>query len=292
MQLILSLLSPLLILSLAGCETFIPKHNLSMRVEDEVVAVKVVKPGEDVGPTYAPKALGPIAAVVLPIVVDLAIKKVGSELDAESKRYTADYSGFVAEHGFYTDDGKVSFTAIDIRRKVKGEDAISILLSVNKDQQPVNGMLQLTAEQIVLNYAKAKIADSAWYLPWTWGNKAELDLDINVTLEAQWVDDKRKGHSEIVANLDIPIRGLAFGNNMNVSGGVQGFSTTPSAWFPAIPVTAKEANKDNKSGNGTYVVKVKITEYDDFGKRVKKLSDYVESNRESWVSKLKTSLSE
>ncbi len=100
---------------------------------------------------------------------------------------------------------------------------------------------------------------------------------MNVTIEAQWIDDQKKGHSEIVANLDLPIRGIVFGKNVSTS-----FSATPSAWFAPIPKTP--------GGNGTYVVKAKVTEYDDFGKRVKKLSEYVESNRESWVSKIKSSL--
>ena len=277
------LLSSVLVLSMAGCETFIPKHNNSLVFEDESVVVKVLKADErPPEPFTSPQAIPAIAAIVIPIVADLAIKKVGSELDAESRRYTADYAGFVADHSFYDKNGMINFTGVDIRRKIKNEDAISILLTVKRSQPDPskadpNGMLQLAAGQIMLKNTKAKIADNVWYYPWTWDNKAEIDLDVNVTIEAQWIDEQKKGHSEIVANLDLPMRGIRFGMNNEGS-----FSATPSAWFAPIPKTS--------GGNGTYVVKVKVSEYDDFGKRVKKLSEYVESNRESWVSKIKSSL--
>lgn len=278
------LLSPILMLSMTGCETFIPRHDHSLVLEDESVVVKVLKANEPVDQHFtSPQAVPAMAAMVIPILADLAIKKVGSELDAESKRYTADYAGFVAEKGFY-DNGNINFTGVDIRRKIKDKDAISILLTVQRslaDPDPKkpdpNGMLQLVAHEIQLTDAKTKIADSVWYYPWTWGNKAKIDMDVNVTIEAQWIDDQKKGHSEIVANLDLPIRGIAFGKNVSTS-----FSSTPSAWFAPIP--------KGPTGNGTYVVKAKVTEYDDFGKRVKKLSEYIESNRESWVSKIKSSL--
>jgi hypothetical protein len=40
-------------------------------------------------------------------------------------------------------------------------------------------------------------------------------------------------------------------------------------------------------GTGTYVVKVKVTEYDDYGKLIKEASDEVSTNRAEWMNRIK-----
>ena len=135
-------------------------------------------------------------------------------------------------------------------------------------------------------------------------------MNVSIALESQWIDEAGTSHSQTVANLDIPLRGVKLrGPVQDVSTIPFEASSTPSAWFAPIPrtittntsanaqrplakegVEPAEASKPSKFGNGTFVVKVKVTEYDDFGKRVKKLAEYVESNREGLVGKVKTYL--
>ncbi|MGZ9189453.1 MAG: hypothetical protein ACXW39_05290 [Nitrospira sp.] len=48
-------------------------------------------------------------------------------------------------------------------------------------------------------------------------------------------------------------------------------------------------SKKPKLGTGAYVVKVKVTEYDDYGKLVNEVSDEVSTNRADWMNTIKKS---
>lgn len=114
----------------------------------------------------------------------------------------------------------------------------------------------------------------------TWFTKVRdrIDADVNIVLEGHWVDDNDVSHREDVADLHVHLSDLKLGETTNIS-------TARSEWFPLIP-----RSKKPRLGTGTYVVKVKVTEYDDFGKLVTEVSDEILTNKVDWVQKIRTLL--
>ena len=157
--------------SLLGCETFMPAHPYSDQSDEERVIVQVTKREASERP-----AGDPLIAAVVPLVADYAIRKVGQELEAESKRYTADYAGFVSDSGFYPDESATPtpvFAGIEVRRLIKSANdpnAVALYLKLGMTSSGGgNNQYRLSAQNVVLSYAKAKVPDQRWYLPWSWG---------------------------------------------------------------------------------------------------------------------------
>lgn len=90
------------------------------------------------------------------------------------------------------------------------------------------------------------------------------------------MDDNDVSHREDVADLHVHLSDLKLGETTNIS-------TARSEWFPLIP-----RSKKPRLGTGTYVLKVKVTEYDDYGKLVTEFSDEVLTNKADWTHKIKT----
>lgn len=295
-----------LILALSGCETFLPAHDKSFKVDQESVFVKIEsvltkRQDKTCEPGKAGKKEAAVAALVIPLLADYAIKNVAQELAKDSERYTAEYGGTTTSAEFYQSadcNPDVNFKQVVIRREITldGKETIAseIFLDVVGDELEKNGHLQLVAKTPpLLNYSKAKVLGTRWYLPWTWfGISHEtVDMDVNVIIEAQWLDENAVSHNEAVANLIIPLRKVPFGKP---STNKQAYQHVPSTWFAPIPrsILSLKGDKGKQYGTGTYVVKVKVTEFDDFGKRVKKLSNYIESNRAGWVTKVKDAVTD
>lgn len=86
---------------------------------------------------------------------------------------------------------------------------------------------------------------------------------MKIVIEGHWIDDNDVFHREDLADLRLRMSDLKLGDTINIS-------TVRSEWFPLIP-----RSKKPKLGTGAYVVKVKVTEYDNYGKLVNEVSDEV-----------------
>jgi hypothetical protein len=237
-----------LILALSGCETFLPAHDKSFKLDQESVFVKIMnelpapieKKCEAAGGGRE-EALPALAVMAIPILADYAIKSVAQELAKDSERYTAEYGGTATSAAFYQSADcrpVVNIKGIEILRKItlegKETEASKISLAVVLDELKKNGHLQLaTKDAPSLNYSKAKVIGHRWYLPWTWFDDSHgtVDMDVNVIIEAQWVDENAVSHSEAVANLMIPLRKVPLGVPPTDK---QSYQSVPSAWFAPI----------------------------------------------------------
>lgn len=273
---------------ISGCESLIPSHPHSFKIEGEKISIDVIKSQKQEGED-AKEFAAPIAAVVIPLVADYAVKKIAAGLEDESKKYTAVYTGMKPESGFYESGGPtptVKFGGLRITRSVPINSAqvpaAEFKFKVDGSQYNTNRQLQLVGETAQVDYAKAKVADTRWYLPWTWLDSTQdsVDVDMNITIEGHWLDEKDTPHQEEIANLNLPLRAIKLATATDIS-------KIKSEWFPLLPRTKLTATT---FGTGTYVIKVKVTEYDDFGKRVKTLAEFVTANKDTLLNKLKDSL--
>ena len=276
----------------SGCSN--PANDFSDKRRDEQVKVVIT---HQVEPER--REIAPIIAVLAPLAMDFAIRRVGVALKDESERYVAEYQGEKADDSFFSDktvSAKVNFTGLEITRTVTlrpnavnpTATAFYLKLAANTSRDGTAFQLKPTAYKLC--YSKAKVAGKFWYLPWTWFYQKDenIDIDVHVTIEALWVDGQKDAHNIRIAELRVPLRGISLqGENCSNKNGSQLSDDSYSGWFSAVPRTVMP---NRELGLGTYVVKVSVREYDDFGERVKQLAEYVDSNRDIWLTKFKNSI--
>lgn len=284
--------------AIIGCSALLPANPRSNKRSDEQVSLELlhnesmrpkvksecVKPAAD---SVEEKALPAIAAAAIPVIADFAIKQTKKSIDEEAKQYVAEYTTSAADDMFYACRGPqapVNLRGGRLRRTVAGEPAFILNFAV----EPA---LDETAFRIVptsaeMSYAKAKVLGTRWYLPWTWFLKRRnaVDVDVKLTVEALWTDEKDAVHRAVLGDLALPIRGIPLGPK----GEAQQPMLSPSGWFPLVPRSRPPASdrEHYRYGLGNYLVTVAVREYDDAGKRVEKISEFVEEFREPAVKQI------
>lgn len=142
----------------------------------------------------------------------------------------------------------------------KPQTAAILTFTVDAQELAFNGQLQLAGDSALVHFGKVKVKveDRKWSIPWTWRMKVRdrIDADVNIVIEGHWMDDNDVSHREDVTDLHLRLRDLKLGDTTNIS-------TVRSEWFPLIP-----RSKKPRLGTETYVVKVRVREYDDYGKLV------------------------
>jgi hypothetical protein len=276
----------------AGCALWLPAHPRSERREDGRVALRLRHRAKDPvdRPCEAPPAPGPRAdeavavapaAALIPIVADFVVQQVVAEIAREAERYTADYAAFAADDRFYACRGPeapINLEALELTRSAGGRQAFSLTVLV---EPSIDGTaFKLVPAAARLDYAKAKVLGRRWYLPWSWlgGRREALDLDVEITIEALWTDAADRIHRAVIADLPIALRGVPLGPAPTAVP-----LDAASGWFPAVPRSRPKDPKSGLLGLGTYVVRARVREYDDFGRRVERLSVLVEKHREDLV---------
>jgi hypothetical protein len=264
----------------------VPAHPYSMQLDGERVVVEVLKPDEARGSGVGGgKAMAPmIAAGAVPASTHYAVKATTPVFNEDTIEHTATYSGARAGSKFYADDKpgtSVQFGGVRITRAIvndgKAQTAATLTFGVDAQELASNGQLQLVGDSALVHFGKVKVEDKKWYIPWTWLKKVRdrIDADVNVVLEGHWMDDNDVSHREDVADLHLSLRDLKLGDTTNIS-------NVRSEWFPLIP-----RSKKPKLGTGIYVVKIRVTEHDDYGKLVTEVSDEVSTNKTDWTHKIK-----
>lgn len=268
---------------LAGC---VPAHPYSMKADGEKVVVDVLKPDEvRTGGADGGTLIAPIMVVgTVPVAAHYAVKTTRPVFNEDRLEHAATYRGIRAGSRFYSDDRagtSVQFGGVRITRSIvsDGQPLTAAILTFAVDAQELstNGQLQLVGDSAFVHYGKVKVEDRKWYIPWTWFKtvRDRIDADVNIVLEAHWVDDNDVSHRADVADLHVHLNDLKLGDTTNIA-------AVRSEWFPPIP-----RSKKPKLGTGTYVVKAMVTEYDDYGKLVTEVSDEVLTNRADWMTKVK-----
>lgn len=281
-----------LLLALAGssgCASFIPSDPRSQQKARERTVIEVHHK------TKA-RAVPLLVAAAVPTACDQLLKFVSRGLKQEAAEYKAEYGASAADDLFYvpgargladsTEDREINIDRITVTRyiQIDGKDEVAAFradfgLRPSLDQTA----FQLVPLLVKMDYSKIKLARHSWLQPWSYLVPADgkIDIDVDMEIEAFWLDADGGSHLQPIAKLQLPLRGLTLGEERT------GFGATATEWFPAIPVSAvKNADGSLQYGNGNFVFRARVSEVDDAGKRLAGYVEQLDENREGWVKQL------
>ncbi|MDR4517663.1 MAG: hypothetical protein MRK00_09815 [Nitrosomonas sp.] len=191
--------------------------------------------------------------------------------------------------------------SMTLKRTVSGEDnkgnkasIPAMELTFDIDSSLDGTAFQIKPGKITVYKSKAKIAAIDFsrplgfdlLAPWTIFNlnsPAELsllrpqkvDVTVQISIMAVWVDNKEVGHSELIASREFKVSNLTLGTEKQIP-------QTDKQLFPAIP---RSFFDKDKYGLGNFVVSVNVTEYDNFAERVQELDKGLEKNKDGIIKR-------
>lgn len=330
-QFLLFLFLVVILVSQNGCSSlnrnlsnlfFPPNPNSDIRT-GETVEINLIfdKTRKEVAQTY-PKNLGVRSGAAAGPIIDLALSQLQKFFEEEAKRYSASYSAVAVSDIFYVgvaNDAPINLQGIHFKRNVKGDTAMELCLQVYPTLDKT--AFEIKPVSVVVRKAKAKLIAFDWFspfgfdllAPWTalkgdWSTLYDNDVDLRVqfTLTAVWVDEKQKGHSEVVATSEFKLQNTKLGEpiwyvdrsspqdtdncelivkkELTVSKGSAPFR---GQLFQAVPRSVVKIAKDQEIfGTGNFILNIIVTEYDQFGERVKELGTKIEENKSDWTKKI------
>lgn len=134
--------------------------------------------------------------------ISLAAQGVAKLIEVEKAKYTAEWQQSMNELYFYDqisesnpfDPTGIQFKGFklyriaDIKKKVQDTLFYAYFeIDTTNVYDMINGsVFYLRLKELDVQYAKAKVPTTRWYIPWSWGNKKKddklnLDLEINFT---------------------------------------------------------------------------------------------------------------
>jgi len=137
-------------------------------------------------------------------VISLAIDGVKFLIDMDKEKYIAQYTSGTSEIYFYnqiSDKGTyditgMQFDGFNLVRMVADkygntDTAFYISFKVDKENPYEifnNSYFRLVVDDFNMNYSKAKIPGSRWYMPWTWMYKKrnQVNLDMEIEFTSSW----------------------------------------------------------------------------------------------------------
>lgn len=275
--------------AVAGGCAMIPSQPRSFQRKDEEVTVAI---------NHKTKARGLplLAAAAIPAACDFLIKRVSADLKTEVQNFTAEYSASVSDDLFYVpgargleedpEDREINIQSIVVTRWVNVEGLgrvpafeLELKLRPAFDQTA----FQLVPVRAKMDYSKVKMVERTWTRPWTYAIPADdtVDVDVDLAIEAYWIDENGESHIQPMARLTLPLRGLKLGEERTE------FGDTVTEWFPAVPPSvALDADGTRLYGTGNYTFRARVTEYDDAGQRVARYSETLEDHREKWMDQM------
>lgn len=302
---------------------FPPNPNSDIR-DGENVHLKLVF-GEMRDVIAEKRKKGVAAGVAIPgaaAVLGFAFTEVQKFLQEEAKRYSASYSAVAVSDIFYNDWDKkasINLEGMHFSRTVKDvKPAMELCLKVEPTLD--NTAFQIKPIHIVIRKAKAKLIAFDWLsplgfdllAPWTifkndWSTLFDNDVDLKVqfTLYGVWVDEKQKGHTDLLASQEIRFPNTKLGDEGIKFVDFSADSTcdkvvertdlkpTPAAQknpfmgqlFQAVPRSVID-EKQGVYGTGNFILTILVTEYDQFGERVKELGTKIEEHKTDWTKKI------
>lgn len=207
------------ILLFSNCAT----SKLSNKDKGEEVAMKIDQGSEVINyaklerqkiPTLSSRIAkdrdrGLITAALVSQAVSAGSQAVKKLIDAESKKYTAEYKSGLTNLFFYDQLSIQSpfdpigmqfsgFTFVRTFKNKNGESDTAIIarFSLDTDTSNIydifnNSFFKLKLDSIEVRYAKAKVSGSRWYMPWTLFQKKhdeKLNLDFEIKFTTNYVN--------------------------------------------------------------------------------------------------------
>lgn len=146
---------------------------------------------------------------------NLAIEGVKYLIDESQKKYHAEYKSGLSNVKFYDrnsqtgmlDPEGIIFKGFTFVRSIKtgsSEREMAVYARFSVDENKLediyfNSKFYLKIDSLWIDYAKVKVNDSRWYLPWTWFYKKEkkFHLDFDINIHTNWIDEFGGIHSNV-----------------------------------------------------------------------------------------------
>lgn len=142
--------------------------------------------------------------------ISLAVSGIKSLINADKKKYVAEYEGVLNELYFYNNisvlpEGVLDPTGVQFKgfhfermvkpdgKRIKKDTAMYALFEMDTDSASMyemvnNSIFRLRMKDLRMNYSKAKVPSKKWYVPWTWftRNAETVNLDFDIAIRATW----------------------------------------------------------------------------------------------------------
>jgi hypothetical protein len=164
-------------------------------------------------------------------VVSLAAEGIKMLIDADKKKYIANYTYGLSDNYFYDRISDVSafdisgmqFDGFKLLREIKLEDgttdtALYISFKViteNPYEIFNNSAFRLKVDDFVMKYGKAKIPTFKWYMPWTmfYKKRSSINIDFDITVTASWTAINSGIHRDKeIGNFYLNLRNIPLGD--------------------------------------------------------------------------------
>lgn len=212
------LLSGLFILQFCTASKYSNKtknESVAMKVDENSNAINYALFQQQSIPTLASRGEKTRASAMVGKAVSYAIKGAMMAIDMEKKKYTATYKQELTDLFFYDqlstesafDPVGMQFQGFKLIRTIRDKSgktdtaifANFILDTENPYEIINNSFFKLRLSDIKINYAKAKIASSKWYIPSSLlKNPDKLNIDFEITIRSSWVTPEGNFNSNVV----------------------------------------------------------------------------------------------
>ncbi len=174
--------------------------------------------------------------------VDFAFEGIKTAIRKSAEKYHQEYFLSLYNNSFYAknsnigmmDPENIKFKGFQIKRMITLEDgrelAFTASFSMDKTKWAdiyTQSKFYLKCDSLRIDYAKVKMNDRKWFLPWTLFIKKQeyINMDIDIDFNANWIDPNGLIHkSETFGKFHLPIRDYKVGegdinyNEQNLSG--------------------------------------------------------------------------
>lgn len=276
----------------------------SIDYTDPVTLQKVVQQNN---PTEVSR--GFVSSDMLVQGANLAIQGVKYLIDESKKKYVAEYTGGIHNENFYATNSKsgmldpegIQFKGFVFERKFtekKKKDPVNALkIAVSLDESKMedlyfNARFYLKLDSAVIDYAKVKLNDKKWYIPWTWFIKKQttFNLDMEIAILANWLDETGSIHSDVpFGKFILPLRNIPVDPNSEARKVYfEKLKNTPIAGSSyIIPrsvtyCTDKKGKSEPCFGRGNFNITVKVKESSKEGFVTK----IIHENSDEWLKNI------
>lgn len=251
---------------LGGCAS----HEKSYAIKGEKVEVNMLEQRDQEG------ILGPLLGLLVPQVINWGVTGTQTLINKQAAKYTAEYSGSISGSDFYvvggTDNGLLQkYSGFEFLRNadiLNSNGAYTSTLSshfiFDFDLNPERTFMSLNPKQIAVNYTKAKLSK----------NDENLDVLVSVSISSTWVDDRQSFNKKEIASFEFRFSDIVLGELYDKNS--PQIKHQQNNWFPLPPVSLDSENKPEDYGY--FDIYIKVIETDDYGKRLEKYSNTINSN--------------
>jgi hypothetical protein len=210
--------------------------------------------------------------------IDFAFDGIKTAIKKSAEKYYQQYVVSLYNNTFYAQNSRngmldpenIKFNGFSILRSIELKDGREVALQAyfTMDETKyidiyTQSKFYLKCDSLVVNYAKVKLNDKKWYLPWTLFIKKQetINLDLEIDILANWMDENGGIHKqEPFGKFYLPVRNYTVGEADTAAFDVpvSGYSYLPPR--SATYCLSSRGQWEKCFGQGDFDIVAKLTE--------------------------------